>query len=222
MKAAAQRARAAKRHQMSRDIILTPLGAFKGLLSNIRGTFNRPPKHAKSLREFKVYIYLNTNDSDKIHRIESLVDQLIDLLGFDGPFDVEIKRGSWIRKSTARVKSGLNSSDVRARLASLEQILALYGIDDKQAQVNEKFAAVLSQLIDALKDIPDACITAGSTLVVKYESNGRSVIRNRNLTENEVRALRKYPEIQSDSRNVFNALALAVERMEEDAQMNSA
>ena len=137
------------------------------------------------------------------------------MLGFDGPLDVRINRGSWIRKSTARIKSGLTSSEVRARLAQLEQVAELYAIDDKQAQVDAKFASTVSLLIESLKDVPSACVRAGSTLIIKYEIDGKSVIQSRKLTESEAQALEKYPEMQNDPSNLMGVLAMAVERIEE-------
>ncbi len=103
--------------------------------------------------EIHVYIYVDTNDASKIRRIADLTDELIDMLGFNGPLNVEINRGSWIRKSTARIKRGLTSSEVKARLTHLEQAAELYAIDDKQAQVDAKFASTVSLLIR----VPQGC-----------------------------------------------------------------
>ena len=162
-----------------------------------------------------VYIYVDTNDISKIRKIAGLTDELVDMLGFNGPLDIEINRGSWIRKSTARVKRGLTSSDVKARLAHLEQAAELYAIDDKQAQVDAKFASTLSLLIESLKEVPSACVRAGSTLIIKYEINGKAVVQSRKLTERETQALEKYPEIQNDPSNLMGALAMAVEQITE-------
>lgn len=171
--------------------------------------------------ELHVYIYIDTDDDEKIGKIEALTDELVDLLGFDGPLDSRSERGSWIRKSTARIKDGLTSSDVRVRIANLEQMAALYAVDDKQAQVDSKFADVLFRLIDSLKDVPSGCIRAGSTLLVKYEVNGRSIIQSRKLTASETRALEKYPEMQNDPVTLMGALALAVGRLEEESKVES-
>jgi hypothetical protein len=168
----------------------------------------------EGLDDLSVHIYLDTKDDEKIRQIIADTDRLVDLLGFDGPLEARIERGSIIRRSKATIKDGLTSSEVKARLANLEQALVLYGIDDKQAQVDAKFANVISALIEALKDVPNACIRAGSTFIIKYDNNGCPVLQNRKLTEIEIRALERYPEIQNDPRNAIAAIAMAIEKLE--------
>lgn len=164
---------------------------------------------------FGVYVYLDTDDSEKINQVVSCTDELIDLLGYVGPLDVKIERGSFIRISKATKKHRLKSSDVKVALINLEKLLELYSLDDKQAQVDAKFADVFSRLIDALKDVPSACIRAGSTLILKYETDGHPVIQGRKLTPLEICALEMYPEIQREPSNTIAALAMAVEKIDD-------
>ena len=52
-------------------------------------------------------------------------------------------------------------------------------------------------------------LTPSSTLIIKYQSNDRAVIQSRKLTESEVRALERYPEIQNAPANLIGALVAA-------------
>jgi tetratricopeptide (TPR) repeat protein len=161
-----------------------------------------------------VSIYLDTDDEGKIQRITQSVDKLVDLLGFDGPLDIRIERGSFIRFSRGKIKKALTSDELKARLSNLERIVELHGSDNTQAHVDSDFADVYSKLLAALDDVPCGCIRAGSTLIVKYYSNGQSVVLGRKLTVTEIAAFEAYPEIQMDPSRTLEILALATEKIE--------
>lgn len=164
------------------------------------------------IEEWGVYVYIDSGDEEQIQKIVNFTDELLGLLGFGSPLDIRVERGSFIRMSRVRRVKGDVTSEVRNRQASLERVAMLYAVDEKQAQVDAKFAAVVGGLVDALKDVPNACIRAGATLLIKYEDGGRQFIQSRKLTDDEIRALERYPEIQNDPRRVLLALAMAVDK----------
>jgi hypothetical protein len=168
---------------------------------------------SKSIDTIKVYVYLDTDDGAAIDRVLESTDELIGLLGYDGPSDVRTERGSFIRRSEAKIDHRLEYAEVASRLASLQKLAEQYGNDDKQAQVDKQVAEVFSKLIEAIRDVPEACITAGSTLLLKYQVGGQPKIVGRRLTPREVYALEKHPEIQNEPSKTIAALAMAVERI---------
>jgi len=173
------------------------------------------PFNRRNLTEIDVYIYLDTDDNSKAQWVAASVDELLDVAGFDGPLQARVERGSFIRRSRAARKNGITASQARTALANIERIAELYSIDEKRVQVDSQFANLMAALIKSLDGIENACIRAGSTVILKYEENGRTVIRTRPLTLVEVRALEKYPEIQNSPKNMMEALAMAVEKLEE-------
>lgn len=188
----------------------------EGTDEELRGAIENLRRRDRAIEEIQVYIYLDTDDEQKINQIVGYTDQLVELLGFAGPIDTKVERGSFIRGSKAKIKNGLTSAEMKEKLASLERIIELYGLDVKQAQVDAQFAGVIVGLLAALKDLPNACIRAGSTLILKYEADGRPVVLSRQLTSLEIRALEKYPEVQKVPSNTIAALAMAVEKLEGD------
>jgi hypothetical protein len=169
----------------------------------------------QSARAPKVSMYLSTDDDETINHVVQCVDKLVDYLGYDGPFSVEIEKGSFIRRSFAVMKKSLTSTDVADRLTKVERALELHSIDVKQVEVDEKAAKVVAELMGALQDVPSACIKVGSTLLIKYERGDRPVVLSRQLSQLELRAWEKFPEIQKEPSKAIEALSLAIEGLAE-------
>ena len=76
----------------------------------------------------------------------------------------------------------------------------------------------MSQLLTSLADIPQACIRVGSLLFIKYTDHTGPVILSRTLSQPEVRALERFPEIQTKPREVLGALAsaLSLDRIDDE------
>jgi hypothetical protein len=170
-------------------------------------------RESSQIEEWGVYVYIDSSDEEKIGRVVGFTDELLGLLGFGSPFDIRVQKGSFIRISRVRRVKGDVTSEMRSRQASLERVAMLYAVDEKQAQVDAKFAAVVAGLVDALREVPNACIRAGATLLIKYEDSGRQFIQSRKLTDIEVQAIERYPEIQNDPRKALLALAMAVDKI---------
>ena len=160
-------------------------------------------------RKMSVDIYLDTDDPDTIERVTQCVDEFVAQIGYKGPLKSVFERGSFIRKSWAKVKVALTSDEVRDLMTKAERAVELYYLDASQAEVDNKIAETLSNLVASLSDVPNACIRAGSILLIKYTGAHGAVILGRNLSQQEVKALQKFPEIQQDPQKVLELLALA-------------
>lgn len=163
--------------------------------------------------EISIVVYLDTEDDRVISGVLSRVDILRSLAGCGGPErDISVQRGSIFRRSWAAVRRGLSSRDARDRLAKVERAIELRVLDQHQAQVDQMEAAAVNALIVALHNVPRACIRIGSILLVKYGNEaGEPIILVRNLSQAEIRALERYPEIQSKPENVLIALATVLD-----------
>lgn len=160
--------------------------------------------------EITVDIYLDTNDRAAAAAVFAAADSLVRIYGYDGPFDEEISYGSIFRRAKAVAMEAATSQELRERLIQLERIIELNILDSKQAAVNVREAQAARMLIDSVADIPQACLRLGSVLVVKYQDSGGPVLLSRNLSQLEVHALERFPEIQKNPRQVLDALATAV------------
>lgn len=94
-------------------------------------------------------------------------------------------------------------------------------LDARQAQVDEKVAAAVSGLVNSFADVPRACVRVGSIFFVKYSGSSGPVVLARNLSQVEIRAMERFPEIQRDPEKAFEALALAVTQLEGSGNQGS-
>jgi hypothetical protein len=161
--------------------------------------------------------YLDTDDMTAARRVLDALDELAGLLGYEIPTDEEIHRGSFWRSAKAALHRGFAHDEVRNRLIKVERALELVGIEERQASVDVKTAEAVEKLISGLQDIPQACMRAGSLLLVKYQDHQGPVLLVRSMSQLEVRAFERFPEIQQDPRATIEALATAISNLEPTA-----
>jgi hypothetical protein len=161
-----------------------------------------------------VDVYLKTEKPEAAAKILSSVDSLVAALGFDGPFDVEMRSGSIFRRSIARLKRGLKAADVPSQMAKFERAVELAQVDRRQADVDDKLASAAGRLLDSLKDVPEACVRVGSILIVKYQGPRGQHVLVRTMSSIEVQAWERFPGIQADPRSALTMLATAVASLE--------
>jgi hypothetical protein len=203
---------------------LGPLSGHDGLMVAVReppswrrsaDQFGAGEADSRDLSELSVFVYLDTEDQEAIGRITTRLDQMVDSLGYDGPHIIETQRGSFIRRSRAFLRGGLSSDEVRTRLIKIERALELATLDVRQADVNVKTASAVAGLLAALNTVDRAVMKVESILLLKYVTPQGPIVLTRTLSQIELRALEKYPEIQLNPEQALRALAAAVESMGE-------
>jgi hypothetical protein len=163
--------------------------------------------------QISVAMYVD-GDDEAIKKVLARVDHLVDALGYGSPTEEQIEHGSIFRRYLAALKRGLSSRDAREGFIKAERALELLAIDTRQAQVDEKVAAAVSGLVESFEDVPQACVRVGSIFFVKYTGATGPIVLARNLSQVEIRAMEKFPEIQRNPEKAFEALALAVTQLE--------
>src|ERR1039457_1155372 len=160
--------------------------------------------------EIAVDIYLDTDDQEVAAKVFDAADSLIRLLGYDSPFDEQIFYGSIFRRAKAVAREAVTSEELRTSLIKIERALELRISDRPQAEVDVREAEAARTLLSGLSDVPQACVRLGSIFVVKYQDAGGPVVLIRNLSQLELHALERFPEIQRNPRQALDALATAV------------
>ncbi|MBB4904285.1 hypothetical protein [Actinophytocola algeriensis] len=179
----------------------------------------QPPPDPATEHAIAVEAYLDTDDVLVARAAFAALDDIVELLGYERPEQESIQRGSWWRRTTAKLKTWLTSDEVTKRRIKVERALELVTIDGRQADVDVRTAEAVARLIASLQDIPQGCLRAGSILVLKYQGDNGPVVMSRNLSQLEIRALERFPEIQTKPRYVLDSLATAVSTLEDDAGM---
>lgn len=169
---------------------------------------------SKPLAELGVDVYLATDNQQEIEQVFSAVEELVDLLGYGHSAIVGEFRGSIFRKMKAVSRETLTSRELRDRLIKVERAIELNYLDAKQADVDGKEAEAVSKLVGALENVPEACVRLGSILLIKYHAGTGPIIVTRNLSQIELRAMERFPEIQTKPSNVLTGLAAAVASLE--------
>jgi hypothetical protein len=131
-------------------------------------------------------------------------------LGYDGPYDVAISSGSIFRRSRAILRRGVDTADLRVRLAKVERALELSYLDRRQADVDAVESEAVRRLVDSLKDVPQACLRIGSIFLIKFQDSHGPVLVVRTLSPLEAHTLERFPEIQRNPRVALEALATAM------------
>ena len=165
----------------------------------------------ESSQQVDVVTYLDTDDEETIQQVLSRVNGLVEALGYKSRNDAEIERGSIFSKGSASSQQAL--SELKSALAKAERALELAQLELRQAEVDSKEAQAVNALIVSLAEVPRACIRIGSVLLVKYSVGGEPVIIVRNLTQLEIYALARYPEIQRNPDRVLEALVMALAKI---------
>jgi Domain of unknown function (DUF5753)/Helix-turn-helix domain len=155
-----------------------------------------------------------------MRQVLSGVDKLVHALGYGDPLDEGIEQGSIFRKYFASIRRGISSSVVQERTIKVERALELLTIDSKQAQVDGQAAAAVQNLVNSLSEVPTACVRVGSILLIKYTGVDGAVVLVRTLSQVEIRALERFPEIQRKPEKVLEALAFALTQGESSSNSN--
>lgn len=165
--------------------------------------------------ELEIVIYLSTSHAEEIEAVLASVTSVKDLLGCGPEEDITVVYGSIFRRSRAWLSKVASSTDFQDRLAKVERAFELAALDGRQADYDSQEVATVRDLIESLQDISNACIRVGSILLIKYSVAGEPVVLMRNLSQVEIRALERFPEIQQHPERAFQALAAAIEAMDE-------
>jgi hypothetical protein len=110
----------------------------------------------------------------------------------------------------AKKQELLSSVEFQARMALLEQAVQVRIYDHPRAIASKEAAGAVSVLLEAIKDVPAACVVIDSLAIVKYEQRGQSVVVTRTLTPFELRAVQRHQDLQQDPATFFNKLQDAV------------
>lgn len=154
-------------------------------------------------------MYIDGDNAD-IENVMRSADALVAALGYDGPVDEQIEKGSIFRRYLARAEKGLRSEELQARLMKAERALELFALDSKQAQFDQQEANAVAHLVTAFRGVPSACVRVGSILFVKYDNGAGPVVLARTLSQLEITTLEQFPELQRNPDKVLEALAMAI------------
>lgn len=161
-----------------------------------------------------VNVYIDSNDENLARGVIEAAQGLAAVLGYEGVNDERILRGSIWRRARAVLRQGLSSRELRDRFVKVERALELRHLDASQAEVDSKEAEAVSTLIASLADIPNACVVVGSIFLIKFTTPDGPVIHSKCLSQVEIRALERFPEIQVNPRNALLGLSTAVANLE--------
>jgi hypothetical protein len=165
---------------------------------------------ALAANEMVIDVYLDTDDEVIASEVFAAINELAQVVGIEELAPREVRYGSIFRRFKATFQTSLSEESVQQRLQTLERLLELWQVDPRQAEVDQRTSDALSRVIISLENVPRACVRFGSILIVKYQDAAGSVLLSRQLSQPEILAFEKYPELQNRPETILKTLALAV------------
>jgi hypothetical protein len=136
-------------------------------------------------RYIPVRVYLSDPVPERsiLNQISNSISQILEHVGFERSDEFPEEEGSWWKRFVFRTKDAVTNKEVTDRIKKGERAIEIAVLDKPQAEANLCQAQAASALISSLADTKNACIQAGSLLVVKATNNdGESSIITRTLT----------------------------------------
>jgi hypothetical protein len=184
---------------------------FEALRSGgLAGDTENPGAVLAEFQEIPLQFYLDTDSEAKAREVFAAIDNLANTIGIYNIEPAEIQRGSFTRRSKGVIASAFEDRSVQQRLQTVERLLELWQVDPRQADVDQRTSEALARVIESLNGVPRACIRFGSLLIVKYQDTSGDVLLRRQLSQPEIWAVEKYPELQTRPETILQTLTLAV------------
>jgi hypothetical protein len=155
-----------------------------------------------------VTIYLS--DEANHEAVESVIKEWLEAQGLEIIYRGKPVIGSFWRPLLARMKKE-GEEHLEDGVNIVGRAAGLYGLDTRQADVNQKEAEAFAKVMEALAGIESAVIHHGTLLVVKHAG---TVVR-RELSQLEVEALRQRPVLTARPDTILSELQRLTEENEE-------
>lgn len=138
----------------------------------------------------RIYVSDPVPSAEELNHLMIALDELSGLVGFEKTGEFPSEQGSWWKQIFYRTKDAVSQERVQKRMTKVEQAIQTNYLDKPQAEANAHQAEAVSSLVNALKEVPDACIQVGSLLMVKTTgTDGKPMVLARTLTAQELKLL---------------------------------
>jgi hypothetical protein len=138
----------------------------------------------------RIYVSDPVPSAEELNYLMIALDELSGLVGFEKTGEFPSEPGSWWKQIFYRTKDAVSQERVQKRMTKVEQAIQTNYLDKPQAEANAHQAEAVSSLVNALKEVPDACIQVGSLLMVKITgADGKPMVLARTLTAQELKLL---------------------------------
>jgi hypothetical protein len=134
--------------------------------------------------------FVSWHEQQRVRNPKAVIPPVI-IYGFEKTAEFPSEQGSWWKQIFYRTKDAVSQKGVQKRLEKVERAVKANYLDKPQAEANAHQAVAVSSLINALKEIPNACIQVGSLLVVKTGDDNKSIVLARTLTAEELKRLKE-------------------------------
>lgn len=137
----------------------------------------------------RIYVSDPLPSQNTLNKLASSVEDLLREENFEKTDEFPDESGSWWKRFVLRTKGVATSKEVAERLKKAERATEIAILDKPQAEANQCQAQAAASIISSLSETTNACVQAGSLLVVKATTNGNSAVVVRTLTPLELKRL---------------------------------
>lgn len=158
-------------------------------------------------RYIPIAIYSRSDDEMITSSLTKALSAFLEEFSFQFADDFPAQRGSWWKKWFAKTKDAVTQQEVLDRLVKAERAVELAQLQQRQAEADKNQASGTAALIKSLEQTDNACVQAGSILLLK-ESNseyGTNII-SRTLSQLEMIYLERNPQILKQPDQILKVL----------------
>jgi hypothetical protein len=143
--------------------------------------------NTKLSRFLPLRVYLSHTPRNAIEDVTRALGNLLSAFGFEISDEFPAVTGSWYKRMFAKTKDVLTQPEVTQRLEKLERAVDLRGLGQPQAEIDAKQSIAVSQLLVAVKDVPNCALQVGSIILIKETlPDQKSSIHVRTLTQSQL------------------------------------
>jgi len=153
-------------------------------------------------------IYIDTDDDQTVEQVKRAIARLSRSVGLESFFEFEPETGSWLRRSISGFMDALTQTEVQDRLQLIEHGLKTALIEKHQAEADKNKASAASEIINALKEVPNASILLGSVLITKVTTDGEAQVHVLTLNATQLAKLQQGPELLKSPQAFIGELGL--------------
>ncbi len=159
-------------------------------------------------RYIPVRIYLSdpVPDKDVLDKLSTSIALLLEEEGFEKSDEFPEESGSWWKRFVFITKNAVTNKEVTDRIKKAERATEIAILDKPQAEANLCQSQAASALISSLSDTENACVQAGSLLVVKATNSNGATIVVRTLTPMELKHLEENQAVLRKPEEILDTL----------------
>lgn len=163
-----------------------------------------PEKHSHFIVPLRIYI--SEDDQEKFEAIRKAAEKIAAIEDIHFGFSSSRIKGSIYQSIVGFFNIFKSETKLEERIDKVEESLELNYLQKPQAEIDQKMASAVSELIGALSSVDEGAINLGTLVVLKLKKSESSSIVSFNLTKEQYAAINSQPELLKNPSQLLRLL----------------